>query len=108
MIDEGSDGTSVATAFGARIDVTRPEAGAGFFVVTPGGASRHEKAARAGFERALLRAVGGRDAVFLAEGDTYLVYTTFGVAESLRGRPDVGHVGGVSVDLDRLRDALGV
>ncbi|MFC7068378.1 hypothetical protein [Halobaculum lipolyticum] len=104
----GTDSADVAAAFGARVDVTRPAHGTGFFVVTPARGNREDDESRAAFERVLLRAVGGRDAVFLAEGDVYLVHTGFATAESLRERPEVAHVGGVSVDMDRLRSALGV
>ncbi|MFC7136833.1 hypothetical protein [Halobaculum litoreum] len=105
---DGADPAAVATAFGARVDVTRPAGDAGFFVVTPAPGNRGDDGARAAFERVLLEAVGGRDAVFLAEGDAYLVYADFAAAESLRDRPAVAHVGGVSVDMERLRSALGV
>lgn len=103
----GPSPEAVRSAFGARVELSRNAGDAGFFVVTPAAAYRDDTG-RAAFERALLRVVGGREAVFLAEGDVYLVHATLAAAESLRGRPEVDTVGGVNVDLDRLRAALGV
>jgi hypothetical protein len=102
MTGEDSLG-DVGDRFGATVDVARPPPDdAGFFLV-----KRHPEADHEAFRTWLLSAVGGVDRLLLGHPDgLFVVHTTFGRAETLRGEPHVSHVGGVNVDIERLRQAL--
>ena len=103
-IDPDERTASLERRFGASIDVSGPPPdGAGFFLVRRTSDTDHES-----FRSWLLGVVGGADRLLLAHTDgLFVVWTTFGVVEWLRTRPDVAHAGGVNVDVERLSSVLG-
>jgi hypothetical protein len=87
-----------ADHFGATVDVSVPAADVGLFVVC-----RHPATDHARFRDAVAAAVGGSDRVFLdSPGGLVVVATRFDTAQALRAHPAVAHVGGVTVDPERL------
>lgn len=98
--EERSD---IAKRFGAEIDVTGPAPDEkGFFLV-----KRRPDVDPDEFRPWLLGSVGGEEQLLLeTPSGIYIVWTTFETAEAVREDPTVALVGGVSVDLKRLREML--
>lgn len=98
------DGVDMAEAFGASIDVTRPDGDEeAFFLVKRKPEVDHE-----GFFEWLVEVVGGADNLLFHHRDgLFVVWTTFEASRYLKGQPTVHTVGGVSVDGERLQAMLG-
>jgi len=95
--------SDIAKRFGAEIDVTGPAPEEkGFFLV-----KRRPDVDPGEFRPWLLSSIGGEERLLLeTPSGIYIVWTTFETAEAVRERPTVALVGGVSVDLGRLRKML--
>lgn len=92
-------------AFDAEIGVNGPDpAERGYFLVERRPDVEHE-----GFVRLVSAHVGGDEFVVLdSPGGVVVVIAPLGVAEGLRRLPSVTHVGGVTIDPDRLEQAFTV
>ena len=95
--------TNVREAFDAAVDVQGPDPGEwGSFAVQRREGVEHER-----FLRLVSNHVGGDDYVVLdSPGGLVVVVTSFGSAQALVGHPAVSHVGGVTIDPDRFRQAF--
>lgn len=92
----------VAEQFGATVDVSATAADVGLFYVR-----RHPSVDHARFRSSVAAAVGGPESVrFDAPGGFVIVAARYETAQSLREHPLVDHVGGVTVDPNRLEAAL--
>lgn len=98
------DGVDMAKAFGAEIDVTRPNGDEnGFFMVKREPDVDHEE-----FFEWLVSVVGGADNLLFHHADgLFVVWTTFEVSRWLEDRRTVATVGGVTVDSEQFRSMLG-
>lgn len=89
-------------AFDAEVDVAGPpRETVGYFLV-----ERREGASNEAFLGAIEGVVGGPDAIVLSADRLVVVLTSYGAAQSLRSHSTVGLVGGVRVDIERLRAVL--
>ena len=87
-----------ADRFGATVDVTTTAADVGYFLVRRLAAVDHAQ-----FRAVVVAAVGGPERVQLESSDGILVVVTqYSTAQTLRTHPMVEHVGGVTVDPQRL------
>ena len=95
----------VRDSFGADVELRGPDpAEWGYFLVRRRADVDHER-----FVRLVSNHVGGDEFVVLdSPGGIVVVQAPFGVAQGLLRLPDVTHVGGVSVDAERLRQAFAI
>lgn len=93
----------IREAFDASVDVRGPDPTEwGYFVVERRDDVDHER-----FLRLVSHHVGGDDFVVLdSPGGMVVVTAPFRVAQALLGHPSVRHVGGVTLDLERFRQAF--
>jgi hypothetical protein len=88
----------LAERFGARVDLSTTTAAGGYFLVC-----RRPSADHAPFRRGVASAVGGSEYIHLDNPDGFVVVaTTYVTAQALRTHPTVDHVGGVTLDSNRL------
>lgn len=89
----------VRDSFGADVELRGPDPGErGYFLLRRRSEVDHER-----FVRLVSARVGGDAFVLLdSPGGIVVVNTPFGVAQALGELPEVAHVGGVTVDLERL------
>lgn len=97
------DPDEVTRAFGAEISVDRPDGDdQAFFLV-----KRREDVDHEEFFRWLAGRIGGTEKLLFHHPDgLFVVWTSFGVSRSLESFPWVALVGGVDVDVERLRSFL--
>jgi hypothetical protein len=87
-----------ADRFGATVDVETTAADVGYFLVRP-----REGVDHARFRAVVAAAVGDSERIGLeSPGGFLVVVTQYATAQALRTHPMVDHVGGVTVDPERL------
>ncbi|AUV83403.1 hypothetical protein C2R22_18590 [Salinigranum rubrum] len=89
--------------FGARVDVSTTTAAVGYFLVC-----RRPSADHAQFRGGVASAVGGAEYIHLDNPNGFVVVATaYVTAQALRAHPMVDHVGGVTLDSNRLLTSTG-
>jgi hypothetical protein len=87
-----------ADRFGATVELTTTAADVGYFLVQRRAAVDHAQ-----FRAIVAAAVGGLERIqFESPGGLLVVVTQYSTAQTLRMHPMVDHVGGITVDPERL------
>jgi hypothetical protein len=87
-----------AERFGATVDVAAPTTDIGYFLV-----QRHESVDHTRFRRVVAEAIGDQTYIQLDAPSGFVVVATgYETAQALRAHRMVAHVGGVTIDPERM------